>query len=43
MKWIKTFEAQSSDEQVDLVIENFFDFDEDWINAVLITEKHLLS
>lgn len=41
MKWIKTFEAQSSDEQISLVIENFFEFDEDWINAVLVDLEDL--
>jgi hypothetical protein len=41
MKWIKTFEAQSSDEQISLVIENFFDFDEDWITAVLVDLEDL--
>lgn len=41
MRWIKTFEAQTNPEKLNLEIEEFFDFDKDWIESVLIDLEDL--
>ena len=41
MRWIKTFEAQTNPEKLNLEIEEFFDFDKDWIEAVLVELEDL--